>query len=73
MRAARLVVPIVVMYTKCLTLFREGEWVDIKNGASSLLRKELGRAKTKGPVSIFMSSSTDPYQPIEYKEKGSDE
>ncbi|WP_025115247.1 SPL family radical SAM protein [Lysinibacillus fusiformis] len=55
-----------------VSLFREGEWghwVDVKNGAAHLLKKELRRAKTKGNVTIFMSSSTDPYQPIEQKEK----
>ena len=55
-----------------VSLFREGEWgdwVDIKKEAASLLSKELRRAKTKGDVTIFMSSSTDPYQPVEYKEK----
>lgn len=55
-----------------VSLFREGEWgnwVDVKNGAANLLKKELHRAKTKGNVTIFMSSSTDPYQPIEHKEK----
>ncbi|MBB2480567.1 radical SAM protein [Bacillus sp. APMAM] len=55
-----------------VSLFREGEWgewVDVKNGAADLLKKELHRAKNKGDVTIFMSSSTDPYQPIEYKEK----
>lgn len=46
-----------------------GTWVDIKKEASDLLRKELRSAKAKGKVTIFMSSSTDPYQPIEYKEK----
>ncbi|WP_256757414.1 radical SAM protein [Cohnella sp. WQ 127256] len=46
-----------------------GSWVDIKKEASDIFRKELLRAKTKGPVTIFMSSSTDPYQPIEYKEQ----
>lgn len=53
-------------------IFRQeewGEWVDIKNGAAELLRKELRRFKTKGKVTIFMSSSTDPYQPVEHKEK----
>lgn len=45
-----------------------GAWVDIKKDAAEVFRKELLRAKTKGPVTIFMSSSTDPYQPIEYKE-----
>lgn len=55
-----------------VSLFREGEWgdwVDVKNGAANLLKKELQKAKKKGKVTIFMSSSTDPYQPIEYKEK----
>lgn len=54
-----------------VSLFREGEWgkwVDVKNGAASLLSKELTREKAKGKVTIFMSSSTDPYQPIEHKE-----
>ncbi|QDX94021.1 radical SAM protein [Brevibacillus laterosporus] len=46
-----------------------GTWVDIKREAAEILRKELRRAKTKGKVTIFMSSSTDPYQPIEHKEK----
>jgi DNA repair photolyase len=46
-----------------------GSWIDIKQQAAAVLRKELRRAKTKGRVTIFMSSSTDPYQPIEYKEQ----
>ncbi|WP_438350547.1 SPL family radical SAM protein [Paenibacillus sp. FA6] len=55
-----------------VSTFREGEWgnwVDIKQGAAEIFRKELKRAKTKGNVSIFMSSSTDPYQPIEHHER----
>ncbi|MFN0220744.1 radical SAM protein [Paenibacillus sp. KR2-11] len=55
-----------------VALFREGawgSWVDVKQGAAELLRKELRRAKAKGKVTIFMSSSTDPYQPAEVKEK----
>lgn len=51
-----------------VSLFHEkewGTWVHIKEGAASLLRKELPRAKAKGKVTIFMSSSTDPYQPVE--------
>jgi DNA repair photolyase len=55
-----------------VSLFRKGEWgtwVDIKLDAAELLRKELRKAKAKGKVTIFMSSSTDPYQPIEYKER----
>lgn len=53
-----------------VSLFREeewGTWVDIKANAAELLRKELSRAKKKGPVTIFMSSATDSYQPIEAK------
>ncbi|SFL15539.1 Radical SAM superfamily protein [Paenibacillus sp. 1_12] len=46
-----------------------GTWVDIKQGAADVFQKELLRAKNKGPVTIFMSSSTDPYQPIEHKEQ----
>ncbi|CAI6079314.1 SPL family radical SAM protein [Cohnella sp. JJ-181] len=46
-----------------------GSWVDVKEGASELLRRELRRESAKGPVRIFMSSSTDPYQPTEYKER----
>jgi DNA repair photolyase len=55
-----------------VSLFRQAEWgtwVDIKVGTGKLFRKELKKAKEKGTVTIFMSSSTDPYQPIEYKEK----
>ncbi|MFC7394160.1 SPL family radical SAM protein [Scopulibacillus cellulosilyticus] len=46
-----------------------GTWIDIKKGAADLLHKELNKAKSKGKVTIFMSSSTDPYQPVEYREK----
>ncbi|QGQ95924.1 radical SAM protein [Paenibacillus psychroresistens] len=46
-----------------------GTWVDVKKGAAEIFQKELRRAKTKGSVTIFMSSSTDPYQPIEHKEQ----
>lgn len=55
-----------------IALFRKkewGSWVDIKEGATDILRKELIKARRKGPVTIFMSSSTDPYQPMEYKAK----
>ncbi|QDI93094.1 radical SAM protein [Salicibibacter halophilus] len=56
-----------------VSTFRDGEWgswVDVKKGAAELLQKELTRAKKKGdPVTIFMSSSTDPYQPAEHKER----
>ncbi|GAA0374302.1 SPL family radical SAM protein [Bacillus horti] len=49
-------------------LFRKeewGKWVDIKKGATEVLEKDLVRARKKGDITIFMSSSTDPYQPIE--------
>ncbi|MCU6711608.1 radical SAM protein [Paenibacillus sp. J5C_2022] len=55
-----------------VSLFRReewGTWVDVKQNAAELLRKELIRERKKGPVTIFMSSSTDPYQPVEYREK----
>jgi DNA repair photolyase len=55
-----------------VSIFRNAEWgtwVDIKRGAAEVFHKELRRAKSKGPITIFMSSSTDPYQPIEYKER----
>lgn len=55
-----------------IALFRGSEWgtwVDVKEGAAEQLRKELIKAKRKGPVTIFMSSSTDPYQPIEHREQ----
>ncbi|RSD26653.1 SPL family radical SAM protein [Mesobacillus subterraneus] len=53
-----------------VSLFRDeewGTWIDIKANAAELLRKELIKAKKKGAVTIFMSSATDPYQPIESK------
>lgn len=46
-----------------------GSWIDIKEEAAALLAKELVKARRKGPVTVFMSSSTDPYQPLEYKER----
>jgi DNA repair photolyase len=46
-----------------------GSWVDIKTEAAAVLERELQRLRRKGgPVTIFMSSSTDPYQPVEAKE-----
>ncbi len=55
-----------------VSLFRAeewGSWVDVKLESAAILRRELKRAKSKGPVTIFMSSSTDPYQPVEAKEE----
>lgn len=54
-----------------ISLFHEGdwgEWVDIKDNAIDLLENEIINARKKEEkVSIFMSSSTDPYQPVEHK------
>jgi len=55
-----------------VSVFRQAEWgtwVDVKQGAAALFQRELHRAKKRGAVTIFMSSSTDPYQPVEYKEQ----
>ncbi|WP_239616574.1 SPL family radical SAM protein [Cohnella mopanensis] len=54
-----------------VSIFRNAEWgtwVDIKQHAADVFGKELRKAKAKGRVTLFMSSSTDPYQPIEHKE-----
>lgn len=43
-----------------------GEWVDIKINAAENYRNEIIKLRKKNkPVHIFMSSATDPYQPIE--------
>lgn len=55
-----------------VSLFHEGawgSWVDMKVNAPSLIQAEIRKARKKGPVRIFMSSATDPYQPLEYKMK----
>ncbi|WP_413300092.1 radical SAM protein [Bacillus sp. 1P10SD] len=45
-----------------------GEWLDIKTNAAENYRKEIMKLrKKKNPLNIFMSSATDPYQPIERK------
>jgi DNA repair photolyase len=49
-----------------------GNWVIIKENAQLLLNKELARWHKKNrdrPATIYMSSVTDPYQPIEAKQK----
>ena len=54
-------------------LFRKqewGTWVDIKRGVHEKIKKEIQNLRNRNKqVTIFMSSSTDPYQPIEYREK----
>ncbi|WP_413382701.1 radical SAM protein [Alkalihalobacillus sp. 1P02AB] len=43
-----------------------GEWVDIKINAADNYRNEIIKLRKKNkPINIFMSSVTDPYQPIE--------
>lgn len=44
-----------------------GDWVDVKADTAALLARELERAGRKGPVTVFMSSATDPYQPEEFQ------
>lgn len=47
-----------------------GTWLDLKDKAGVKLRKEIRSLKRREqPIRIFMSSSTDPYQPIEFEEK----
>lgn len=45
-----------------------GEWVDIKMNAREVYRKEIIKLRKKErPINLYMSSATDPYQPIERK------
>ncbi|MGJ7910091.1 radical SAM protein [Neobacillus sp. LXY-1] len=45
-----------------------GDWLDIKLNAAENYRSEIMKLrKRNNPVNIFMSSATDPYQPIERK------
>lgn len=45
-----------------------GEWLEIKTNAAENYRNEIMKLRKKNnPVNIFMSSATDPYQPIERK------
>ncbi|RHW34670.1 radical SAM protein [Lysinibacillus yapensis] len=47
-----------------------GEWVDVKINAAENYRNEVLKLRKKEkPVNIFMSSATDPYQPIERNAK----
>lgn len=52
-------------------LFRQeswGSWVDAKRLEERKFRKEWEREQAKGPLTIFMSTATDPYQPAEHRE-----
>lgn len=43
-----------------------GEWVDMKTNAAANYRNEIVKLRRKNKtVNLFMSSATDPYQPIE--------
>lgn len=45
-----------------------GTWLEVKTNAAENYRKEILNLRKKNkPVHIFMSSATDPYQPIERK------
>ncbi|MGG7618118.1 radical SAM protein [Bacillus coreaensis] len=45
-----------------------GSWLDIKINVAESYRKEISLLRKKNkPVNIFMSSATDPYQPMERK------
>jgi DNA repair photolyase len=49
-----------------------GNWIIIKQNAAELVEKELANWDKKNPgkpASIYMSSVTDPYQPIEAKQQ----
>ncbi|AJE51143.1 SPL family radical SAM protein [Paenibacillus polymyxa] len=45
-----------------------GEWIDIKLNAVENYSKEINSLRRRNkPINIFMSTATDPYQPIERK------
>ncbi|MEK5082534.1 SPL family radical SAM protein [Bacillus sp. FSL H8-0515] len=45
-----------------------GNWLDIKTNAAVIYLKEVSNLRLKNkPINLFMSSATDPYQPIERK------
>ncbi len=51
------------MKHKQLEARKWGRYVDIKEGVPELLDKQLGRLRQ--PTRVFMSTATDPYQPVE--------
>lgn len=45
-----------------------GAWIDIKTNAAEKYRNEVMKLRQKHkPINLFMSSATDPYQPVESK------
>lgn len=45
-----------------------GEWIDIKLNAVENYSKEINSLRRRNkPINIFMSTATDPYQPMERK------
>ncbi|TDY47885.1 radical SAM family protein [Alicyclobacillus sacchari] len=43
-----------------------GKWVDVKSNAGDMYRQEMHRLRSNNRVvNLFMSSATDPYQPVE--------
>lgn len=44
-----------------------GSWAEPKKGDPAKLVREIAAARRRGPVTIFFSSATDPYQPLEAK------
>ncbi|MFD0671893.1 radical SAM protein [Cohnella sp. GCM10027633] len=44
-----------------------GTWAEPKQADPGKLAREIAAAKRKGPVTVFFSSATDPYQPLEAK------
>ena len=47
-----------------------GDWVERKTNAAELYVREVRRLRSKNePVRLFMSSATDPYQPVEREAK----
>jgi DNA repair photolyase len=47
-----------------------GQWVEVKTNAAERYRAEIRKLRARGrPVRLFMSSATDPYQPVEREER----
>jgi len=46
-----------------------GSWAEAKKGDPAALAGEIAKAKRKGSVTVFFSTATDPYQPLEASAK----